>query len=184
MIKKPLTKKYESKTKKAGSPMLNNTQYEIDFESPAVNEHPLAIGPPSREKGQSWEEATIKFIRFHRNNPDVYHAFKMICKRMHAMDFKSFSIMGVVERYRWTWHEDKNKDIEENFLYCNNYNPYYARLLACDLDQLRDWFSFCHCKADNPIFYKFLKTATGVSNPVAIFKLGGEKDEKTEDSVR
>ena len=143
--------------------------------NPAFNRHPLEPAPPSKEKAQSGEEMTIKFFRFHSANPHVYEAFVEISKQMHRIGFEKFSIMGVVERYRWTWHEKKERP--GKFLYCNNHNPYYARLLACALPKLRNWFSFCHCKADNQIFYDYLKRVTGVIEPVAIFKTERRNDE-------
>ena len=53
------------------------------------------------------------------------------------------------------------------------HHSFYARMIACSMPHLRHWFKFKRCKADNVMFYEFLKKATGIDDPVAI--LFGEK---------
>jgi len=127
------------------------------------------------QKGQDYKEMTKDFIEFHFANLEVYEAFKTIAKQMHEKGYENFSMISVTERFRW---EYAAKTTDKDFKINDKHGSFYARLLACDMPELRHWFRFKKCKADNPQFYEFLKQETGVADPVSIFISSKESGEQ------
>ncbi|RKZ99058.1 MAG: hypothetical protein DRQ46_00080 [Gammaproteobacteria bacterium] len=147
-------------------------QKQIDFNA---NKHPLVIVDPINQKGQDHKQMTKDFIEFHNANKAVYSIFKKIAQEMFDKGFERFSMISVTERFRWEYVEQTT---DKNFKINDKHGSFYARLLACDMPELRSWFKFKRCKADNDLFYEFLKHETGVIDPVAIFISNNESEKQ------
>ena len=66
-----------------------------------------------------------KFLRFHRQYPEVYRMFKKITLEAIKKGFKNYGSKGICERIRW---ETKGDVKEDGYKINNNYTAFYARL--------------------------------------------------------
>jgi hypothetical protein len=78
-----------------------------------------------------------KFLPYHRENPEVYAAFKRFAYELKQAGRDHFGSKGIMERLRW-WSavEAKNDQFKIN----NSYASCYARLLVFEDPGFSDFF--------------------------------------------
>lgn len=76
----------------------------------------------------SYEKNRAAFIRFHKDNPYVYHMYIKFARQAKAAGHKTLSISLLTERIRWEMYIETVRQ-DDGFKISNNHKPFYARLL-------------------------------------------------------
>jgi hypothetical protein len=91
-------------------------------------------------------KATVRFLRFHRENTHVYRLFEGFTREMVGALGKPIAMMLVLQRTRWEYIIDTTGD---DFRLNNNYAPFYARLLMYRCPDLIGAFNLRRSVADD-----------------------------------
>jgi len=126
----------------------------------------IEIGPQVRVGQKSPREHTERFIEFHEAHPEIYEHYKKLADIAFSRGHTHFGIGNLTEVVRWDIRVKGGLDFKIN----NSFRAYYARMLAAEFPEYRDWFELRHSGADNPLFYDYLKQKFGIEDPVAILR--------------
>lgn len=83
-------------------------------------------------------ELKRKFLKFHRNNPEVYFELKNLAFDMLESGLTKYSISGLFEVLRFNKHL---KTRGSDFKLSNNHRAYYSRLLMKKEPELKGFFN-------------------------------------------
>lgn len=135
------------------------------------NHSPVPLAQPRCGHEKTAAELTADFISFHERNLHIYATLKEIATEMYGTGKTHFAIGACVERLRYLHPQETDG---EGYMLPNAHRSFYSRLLACDLPQFREWFTFVRSKADNPTFHAYLREQTGVTDPVTAIQGEGK----------
>ena len=79
----------------------------------------------------------INFEQYHKQNPDIWYAFKEIAMEAKMKGFKTYSANGIFEVIRW--HQG-TRDGNDGFKVNNNYRADYARKLMNEHPEFKGFF--------------------------------------------
>ena len=131
-----------------------------------VNENPIKIEEPVAQNAMSKEELTNKFLKFHKENPQVYKKLEEITQKQYDEGHKKLSIILIFELLRQHGMDTSDKQ----FLVDGKLSSFYARLLACHNEHFRTKFKYKRGKPDNNIpFEDLCMEESGCGDPIAIF---------------
>jgi len=94
----------------------------------------------------SFDFGNEKFWKYHRENPQIYEAFKKVTLRAIQRGFKHFSAEAVFNVIRWETAVTANED---QFKVNNNFRSYYSRLFCIDYPEHKDFFFRRGSKSDS-----------------------------------
>lgn len=92
------------------------------------------------------ESLSVRFARFHRNNPIVYSLFKQFAMRIVSRGLRKTSHWLIMNRIRWEMNVETYGD---EFKICNDYFAFYARLFIVEHPQHSDLFKIKRMKPGN-----------------------------------
>lgn len=79
----------------------------------------------------------LDFAKFHEANPEIYVLFEQFARQAKAAGFKHYGAKSIVERIRWHCQVETHNG---GFKINNNLTSRYARLLAADHPEFKDFF--------------------------------------------
>ena len=82
---------------------------------------------------KKWNE----FMRFHKENPEVYDAFVRLANEAKQKGFTSIGAHLLIQRIRWECQVERG---ENAYKICNNHFPYYARLFILNNPEFEGFF--------------------------------------------
>lgn len=108
----------------------------------------VAITIPKVSRGSTIQE---RFEAFHRANPHVYAAYRSAALQLVRQGITQYGIAGLTERLRWDYAIQTKG---EPFKICNDFRSRYARLLAHNEPELKNFFEFRqlrekHCEVES-----------------------------------
>jgi len=77
------------------------------------------------------------FINYHKENPEIYEAFKTFSLQAISSGRKYFSAEMVVNRIRWYTQVESKNDV---FKINNNYKAFYSRMFEKEFPQHKGFF--------------------------------------------
>jgi hypothetical protein len=80
-----------------------------------------------------WNE----FMRFHKENPEVYQAFVRLANEAKEKGFTSIGAHLLIQHIRWESHSERGFN---TYKICNNHFPYYARLFLLNNPEFEGFF--------------------------------------------
>lgn len=80
------------------------------------------------------------FISYHRENPQVYEGFVRYAKALKQAGREHYGAKGIMEKLRFETAIQGGDDFKIN----NSYSSCYARLMAWEFSEFRDFFEFRH----------------------------------------
>ena len=89
-------------------------------------------------------EAPEVFVRYHKDNPQVYQKFREITLQTIQKGFKRFGAKGIFEIMRWQTGVEGGDKYKVN----NNYTSYYSRLFEREFPQYKGFFRMRKSKYD------------------------------------
>jgi len=93
------------------------------------------------------------FVKFHRNNPEVYAELLELARSILKRGRTCWSINGLFEVLRWQRLVNfRTRESFEPFKLCNSYRAFYARLLMLQEPELKDFFNCASSEADFQVF--------------------------------
>lgn len=81
-------------------------------------------------------ERDIEFLLYHKENPEIYEAFKKKALEAARKGFKHYGSKGIFELIRW----ETGVSGSDGFKVNNKYTPNYARLFEKDNPYLKGFF--------------------------------------------
>jgi hypothetical protein len=91
-------------------------------------------------------KATVRFLRFHRENPHVYHALVELTRDARRQLGGQLTIKFVYEGLRYTMYKETSGD---PYKLSNSFTAFYARLIMHSVPDLRGVFMLRPSVADN-----------------------------------
>ena len=85
----------------------------------------------------------ITFNNYHKENPQIWEAFKKYSFEAKKKGFKHYSANGIFEIIRW--HTDVQS--RDKYKLNNNYRPDYARKMMDEFPEFKDFFRIRELKA-------------------------------------
>ena len=93
------------------------------------------------------QEMFEAFETYHRVNPDIWPAVKLLAIQAADTGRKRYSINAVIERVRW--HMDIDTQTTDGFKINNNHHAFFARMFCLRFPKLADFFSQRELKSGN-----------------------------------
>jgi hypothetical protein len=102
--------------------------------------------PPESERRELGEK-TLKFLKYHRENPHVYDLFKKFSRQVLLSGHAHYSARAVFDRIRW--YTTVETECEDGFKISNNHSPFYARMLIKEDERFAGFFRNKRAEADD-----------------------------------
>src|SRR5258708_5934841 len=88
-----------------------------------------------------------RFEQYHRDNPHVYNLFVTLARQWRAPHpTRKIGVKALIERVRWELGITTEGD--EEYQINNSFEPFYARLIMIQEDDLRDAFELRPSQCD------------------------------------
>ena len=87
---------------------------------------------------KNMSEVDMKFFKYHKESPHIFNLFVAFSKEIKAKGYKTYSMRTIMHRIRW--HVDITTNDPDGFKMNNNYSSRYARMLANEYPDFKDFF--------------------------------------------